>query len=389
MADKAKKSSADKTAKSGITHEDVLRLSTDTSPAARRATVEKLAATYSGGALTDQDRVLAMEIFHVFARDAEQRVREALSASLKSLPDLPHDLALTLARDVAAVATPILQETAVLTVEDLIGIVQDGDSQKQVAVARRKHVPEPLADALVDSGSEAVVATVVANPGAEVGEAALDKAIAAFPDSDAVKEGMVQRPGLPLAIAEKLVTLVSEKLREHLVTHHALSPDHATDLILETRERAIMGLLREDGATGDAEALARELHKNGRLSESLMLRAACLGDIDFVEAGLAAIAKIPVENARRLVHDAGRRGLMSLMSRAGLPSRLALVLQSAIQVAEETDYDGLDHDRERYALRMVERVLTALDDTGDGDVSNDDIDYLIRKMDTLRAQAAA
>lgn len=373
---------------SGITKADVARLATDSSPTARRETVEKLAETYAGGNLTEQDRILAMEVFRVFARDAEQRVREALSASLKALPDLPHDLALTLARDVAAVATPILEEASVLTVEDLIGIVQAGDAGKQVAVAKRKHVPEKLAEALIDSGSEDAAAAVVANPGAEMGEQTLNRAIAAYPGSEGVQRGLVSRPSLPVAIAEKLVTLVSEKLREHLVTHHALSPDRATDLILETRERAIMGLLQGEGGGVEAEALAHELHRNGRLTESLLLRAACLGDIDFVEASLAAIAKVPVENARRLVHDAGRRGLVSLLQKAKLPSRVAIVLKSAVEVAEETGYDGLEHDRERYAIRMAERVLTALDESGD-DVSGEDLDYLIRKMDSLRAQAAA
>ena len=56
-------------------------------------------------------------------KDAEVRVREALAQNLKENPDLPHDVALSLAQDVDQVALPILQFSDVLTDDDLIEII--------------------------------------------------------------------------------------------------------------------------------------------------------------------------------------------------------------------------------------------------------------------------
>lgn len=372
----------------GLSSEDVARLAVDRSGESRQATVEKLVATYSESDMSPSERESVMALFQMFARDAEQRVRAALAASVKALPDLPHDLAMILASDEAEVAGPILQYASVLTEADLLGLVRDSDTAKLLSIAKREHVPGSVADALVDSGNEAVVATVVANPGADLSDRAMERALAAFPHSEQVKEGLVGRSVLPVTIAERLVTLVSERLRERLVTHHALSPDMATDLVLESRERATMSLLRGARSGTAVEALAKQLHKNGRLTESLILRAAILGDIDFLEASLAAIAGIPRENARLLVHDAGRRGLASLLKKADMPERLAVVLQTAIHVADETEFDGLDRDRERYAVRMIERVLTAVDENPDNVLDQDDVDYLVRKIDQLQGPQA-
>ncbi len=55
----------------------------------------------------------------------ELRVREALAAHLKNSPDLAHDVAVALARDVDSVSLPMLKFSEVLTDEDLIEIVRD------------------------------------------------------------------------------------------------------------------------------------------------------------------------------------------------------------------------------------------------------------------------
>ena len=50
----------------------------------------------------------------------------------------------------------------------------------------------------------------------------------------------------------------------------------------------------------------RHLRRNGRLTPSLMLRALCMGDVAILEASLSLLGKVPLTNARLLIHDAGR-----------------------------------------------------------------------------------
>jgi uncharacterized protein (DUF2336 family) len=360
----------------------------DPSSNARAATAAKVAGAFASGALAPRERELATEIFRAMARDVEQRVRETLALHVKDLTSLPRDVAQALARDVAAVSTPVLESSSVLTDQDLIEIIGARDSAKQIAIARRRSVSAGVADALVDAGTEDAVAVLVANEGAELTERAMHRAVDRFGRSERVQGPLVRRGKLPLTVAERLVALVSDRLREHLVTHHSLSPATAADLVFEARERATAGLLDDSAVGGDIMEFVRQLHRNGRLTASLVLRAVCMGDIRFLEASLAALCRLPLHKAQVLVHDEAGLGLASLYDQSGLSKRLYPAFQVAVRMVNETNYDGGPNDRARFGQRIVERVLTRVAEA-DANMAQDDIDYLLGKLDTFIAQARA
>jgi uncharacterized protein (DUF2336 family) len=363
-----------------LTEADVVRLLTDPSGDTRAVTAEKIAKELGSAALTDRERQLAIDIVRAMVRDAEVRVREALSRNLKSSHDIPHDVALLLARDVESVALPVLEFSTVLTDADLVDIVRRSNGAKQVAVARRKTVSAPVVAALIDSKNGEAVATLVSNEGADLSEAALQRVLDSYGSEEAVQGSLVHRRDLPITVSERLVAMVSENLREYLVTHHELPAAVATDLVLESRERATVSLLPPGAESADVEQLVHQLRVNGRLTPSLILRALCMGDMQLFEASLAALARTSMDNARILIHDGGALGLKSLYMRAGLPERLYPAFRVAVDVWGETDFDGLDRDRERHVCRMIERILTQFEDVG-----QDNLDYLLKKLNHLAA----
>jgi uncharacterized protein (DUF2336 family) len=365
---------------SNLTEADVTRLLHDPSPETRAETAEKIAVSFERAKLNETERRIATDIFRVMARDVAVHVRETLSRNLKASDDLPHDLALVLARDVESVALPILEHSAVLTDEDLVDIVRGSSAEKQAAIARRASISAPVADALIDSRNESAVAHLVENAGAELSEKALQRVLDSYGEEDSVKGSMARRAKLPITVAERLVVMVSDNLRDYLVTHHELSPALATDLILESRERATVGLLPPAAEAPDIEKLVRQLKANGRLTPSIVLRALCVGDLAFFEASLAVLAKTPIVNAHTLIHDPGSLGLKSLYLRANLPERMYPAFRVAVDVARETEYDGGERDRERYVSRMIERILTQYENVG-----FDNLDYLLKKLKQLAA----
>ena len=210
-----------------LTKDDVARLLSDPSPNNRAELAVKVSQQFSGSALSDSERKLAEDIIRFMARDAVVRVRQSLSENLKANPALPRDVALMLARDVEAVAIPVLSVSTVLTDADLVEVVRTGTDAKHTAIAQRPAVPASVADALIESASEGAVAALVANEGAELGEKSLSRVLDRFSGSESVQEPLVQRSKLPITIAERLVAVVSEKLRQHLVTNHELPPQVA------------------------------------------------------------------------------------------------------------------------------------------------------------------
>ena len=87
-----------------LTEKDIAKLLADPSGERRAETAAKIASDFRAGSLTEAERSLAEEIFRLMVKDAEVRVREALAQNIKESPNVPHDVAVSLARDVDSVA---------------------------------------------------------------------------------------------------------------------------------------------------------------------------------------------------------------------------------------------------------------------------------------------
>lgn len=355
------------------------KLTRSSAPDARAEVADAIGRSIDSPDMGDRERDIALDIVRKLAGDVEQQVRRNLADAVRQSVGLPHDVAMKLARDVADVSLPIISDSVVLTDGDLVALVEEGDSDKQLAIANRDEVSQVVAGALVERGNEDVVVAVVSNPGAALDEPALGRALDRFGDSPRLQEPMVARSTLPVGVAERLVSLVSEKLRDELVSRHEISPDMAADLVLEGRERATLSLVSDDGPSQRVEDLVREMARNGRLTDSILLRAACTGDLAFVAAGLAVRADIPFRNADLLVNDDGGKGLRSLATKAGLSEHDRIILRAAVDVARSTEMVDAPDARARFAETVLERVLTTFDADEEG-FSEEDAEYLIKKL---------
>jgi uncharacterized protein (DUF2336 family) len=374
-------------AKDKLTHHDVRKLLNEPSVDARVETANKLATEFDSGELSPTERRLAGDILRLMARDAEVKVRQALAIHLKECAELPHDVAVHLARDVDTVALPILQFSQVLTDSDLVEIVRSQGSTKQLAIARRPSVSSAVSEALVETGNQDVVANLIANKGAEISEQSLQDIIDNFGLESAVQGSLVQRANLPVTVAERLVTMVSDQWRDLLVSNYKLSGNVAANITRQSRERATI-ILSAGAMRQDVEGLVRQLNEHKRLTPSIVLRSICMGDMNFFEAGMAELVGIPRLNASILIHDSGDLGFKALFEKAKLPAELYAAFRCALDVAEENVFDGGDLDRERYGRRMIERILTRYEQEGVAFDSND-LEYLLAKLDQIQGTPPA
>jgi uncharacterized protein (DUF2336 family) len=127
-----------------------------------------------------------------------------------------------------------------------------------------------------------------------------------------------------------------------------------------------------------------QMHRNGRLTPSLILRALCTGDIGFFEAAMAVRADVPLENAQILIHETSRRGLAALYTKAAMPDALFVAVRAAVDIVDETRFDGEPRDLERFRSRVITRVLTLVET-----VDAADADYLLDKLGDVLVHAPA
>ena len=372
------------TTRAALTDEDIRTLVKGATPDERAFAARKICRRLDAAVLSEADRAHAQEILRVMAHDAAEMVREALSVTLKSSPLVPRDVAVQLAQDVERICMPILGASPAFTDADLVEIVRVGGPLRQVAVARRPQVSKAVTRAIVELGEEGAVEAACANDNADFAEETLDAAVARFERSERVLAAVAYRDALPLAVTEKLVALVGDQVRDHLLNRHEISAELALEIALGAQERATVDLVDQAGRTSDVKAFVGHLRENERLTASLLLRALAQGHMTFLEWGLAELASVPHHRTWLMIHDAGPLGLKAIYDRAGMPARLYGAFRAGVDTYHSMEFDGGARDRERFQERMLQRFLTQVD------VANrEDCDYLLDKMDRLSADARA
>ncbi|MES2724838.1 MAG: pole-localized protein SpbR [Pseudomonadota bacterium] len=370
------------TTRAALTDEDIRTLVKGATPDERAVAAHKLCRNIDRYELSDEERVQAQEILRVMAADAGELVRRALAVTLKNSTIVPRDVALRLAKDVESISLPMLSASPVFTDEDLAEIVRLGGPVRQVVIAKRPRVSQTVTNAIVEYGVERAVEAACANDNADFADRALAKVIERFEKSERVLAAVAYRAALPLAVTEKLIDLVSEEVRDHLLNHHALSPDLALEIAMGAKERATIDLVDQAGRAPDVKSFVAHLHKHERLNASLLLRSLAHGHMTFFEWSLAELASVPHHRTWLMIHDAGPLGLRAIYERAGLPARLFPAFRAGVDTFHSMEFDGGARDRERFQERMLQRFLTQ-----PANAAREDVEYLLEKMDRISHEA--
>lgn len=375
------------TMRATLTDSDIRTLIKGPSDEARAHAAHKICRCIEETELSPEERAHAESILAIMAEDAAVLVRRALAVALKNSPKLPHDIAHKLAQDVESIALPVILNSPMLTDADLVEIVRAAPLSKQVAVASREALSVTVTGALARYAEAPAVARALANDNAKFDAEGLDAAIERFHGVSEVMSAMVHRDALPTVITEKLVSLVTGELFDHLVNNHELPPQIAIDLAVGARERATLDIVEQAIRQNDIGRFVQQLNLNGRLTPSLIMRGLCMGHIDFVEHALAELAALSHQRMWLLIHDSGPLGLKAAFDRSGLPPRLFPSFRAAVEVFHSMEREGCVRDRLAFRLRMIERTLTLFQS-----IPKDDLDYLLDKLDAAagaKARAAA
>jgi uncharacterized protein (DUF2336 family) len=370
------------TMRAHLTDSDIRTLIKGPTEGDRAQAAHKICRCIEDAELSAEERAHAEGIIAIMAQDAAVLVRRALAVALKSSPKLPREIANKLARDVESIALPVILNSPVLSDADLVEIVRACPPTKQVAVASRENLSATVTGAISAFAVREAVERALANDNALFDEAGLDTVLQRFDGVSPIMAAMVHRGALPVAITEKLVSLVTGELFDHLVNNHELPPQIAIDLAMGSRERATLDIVEQAGRQRDLGRFVQQLNLNGRLTPSLMMRGLCLGHIEFVEHAMAELGGITHQRMWMLMHDSGPLGLKAAFDRAGLPPRLFPSFRAAVEVYHSIEREGGAQDRLTFRKRMLERTLTLFQS-----VPKDDLDYLLEKLDASGLQS--
>lgn len=298
-------------------------------------------------------------------------VRKMLSDHLAHCMDAPHDVILKLAQDVTQVSLKVLEHSYVLTEDDLIAITQSSEDVTVMStIARRETVSRELSEALIEKSNHIVIETLLSNKSASIDENSLDKIYRNCSNSHSVMELMVRRGGMPVTLAEKIFSVVSDEMKKVLTQQYKLSMQVAEDSTNAVREAATLGLVDPQMQMMDIAKLVDRLYQQGKLTLSIIIRSLCNGDTRFFGHALAKLADVPYNNAQLLILDQGDTGFKQLYKTSCLPMELFAATGYLLRtVLEETGFG-------RYQCSDIKQRLT-------GRLVQDDAVRKVKYMDYL------
>ncbi len=268
-----------------------------------------------------------LDVLRVLVRDEVPRIRRIIANALKSASNVPAELVQRLARDRdIGVAGPVLEFSPLLSDEVILEIIRSQPVQGAIqAISKRNGLGEELTDAIAGADDEAAITALLNNSSAQIREQTLDSLVERAADVPDWHGPLVRRPRLSQRAIAGLAEFVAAALLHDLLRHDDIDPATARVVGAAVRTR-----IREDGEGGDAltpQERADRMEAAGALTEEAILDALGKGDRAFAAAGLAALARVPLEVIQKAVSMESAKGLTAFAWKAGLNMRAAVELQ--------------------------------------------------------------
>jgi uncharacterized protein (DUF2336 family) len=188
-----------------VTRDVIAALVEEASWTERAKWLDRLAQRFARGGLAEAEWHTVTDAFRIALYDGEPLVRRVLAENVKTAPDLPRDILLALARDVATVAAPVLEQSRLLADDDLLPIVLGHTPAHRAAIAGRRRLSIRLVAALCRRGERAAILRLLGNEDVALDEATLHALLDRFPEDALVAEAIARRRLVPVSVGSRLV----------------------------------------------------------------------------------------------------------------------------------------------------------------------------------------
>jgi len=327
-------------------------------PGERAEATSALARAYLHSDLSPDDRAAAEGAMIMLLDDPSPLVRRALAEVFASSRKAPRVIVHALAADQPDIAMPLLARSPLLLEQDLVDLIATSQPEAQMVIAGRAMLPRSLAAAIAEVGSAEACLTLVENPDADIAPFSIDRIVERFGHLAAIRESLLGRDDLPMAIRQALLSKLSQTLAGFVAGRKWMGPEHAECAAREACEKTTVALAAEIPYE-EVSALVQHLRQSGQLTAGMILRALLSGNVVLFEEALVELSGVPIERLTSYIHDRNISGFAALYTKAGLPDVAYPAFREAIAAMREGMLVGEHGGVARLKRRMVERVLEA------------------------------
>jgi uncharacterized protein (DUF2336 family) len=241
------------------------------------------------------------DVFGRLIEEIETKARAELANRLAPVSNAPVKVIRKLANDDdISIAGPVLKLTPRLAEADLIDLANTKSQAHLHAISERQALGEAVTDVLVRRGDRDVVHSIADNRGARISETSFFRLVKRAESDGALAEKVGLRPDIPLQLFRELLSKATVIVQKRLLV--SATPEQQAEV-----RHVLEKVAREVGARVGprdfraAQRIVLGLHRAGGMNEAALAAFCADGKYEETAVALAALSKVPVNVADRLM----------------------------------------------------------------------------------------
>ncbi len=327
------------------------------SPEKRIAAAEAIVSLLQSSSLPEDGQTTLSNLLLKLTVDPVRVVRKKVIDLISDLRGLSEDLVFSIISDDDEFALPFLARTKSLNKRMMIAIAKVGDAARKTVVAARGDCPHEAADIMIANCPAEIVVELLANPELDLTAAQYEKIIERHGTDKTILSQLSKQPKLPAHLKVMMARAVSEEMRAKVHSEDVASTIRSQRMIDAAEEEAIL-LISSGIKPVERAKLVSYLCDLQQLTPSLLLRAACTGEMSFIESALSLLSGLQILRVRNLIYAQGAMSLRAVHSRANLPRILFDPLRIAADVEKQRQQADQPLSADHFGKQMVEAIVT-------------------------------
>lgn len=323
----------------------------------RVALARQLAALLGNEEAPEGERIQVVPVVLKLAVDPVTEVRRVLAEALSPVRNLNADVVFSIISDDDAIALPFLAATPSLNHWHMLAVLRVGDAARQQGIALRPDLSAEARAYILKSAPIDAALALFDNPAVRFSTEEYHALYTRFGQAGDMVEKLLACSDLPLDIRILQAKRASNRMHQLMAERGWVAANDAAELVADAEETAILRILVEANEA-EIAAVVPFLVSKSMLTPSIIVRAACLGEMHVVEWALAHLAGLPVAKARDAMQGRGLMRFKALYNKSGLPPACLGILQAASDVSNDEREEGIALDSEGFGRRLIEALMT-------------------------------
>ncbi len=323
---------------------------------ARQALARQLVALIADPDTPALERDQVIPILMKLAVDVDRNVRVALVDEMTTVENLNQDLIFAVIADEDAIALPFLAKTPSLNSWHMQAILRIGDDARQKTVALRQDISAEAVTFIVRAGSAVAATALLNNRKVTLTPADLHVIYTRLGQSGDVVDRLLTRADLPLDVRITQAKRAAVRMRQMMAERGWMPANDANDLVADAEEGAVLQVLKQ-ATMAERNFGMQFLASQNMLTPSLIVRAACLGDMEVVASALGHLSGQQADRVMGLILTRGAAGVKSLLNRSMLPTGCHAIISCASDVAAQAREEDVRLNADGFGRRLLEVLM--------------------------------